>query len=83
MGLSAVTNGKVYGLLPYNWYTQNFGSILANAWFIGKNLYPDRFMDIVPEQKADEIYSFLVAAPVFTQMNNSFRHMAFQAVDLK
>jgi iron complex transport system substrate-binding protein len=38
--LSAVRRGEVYGLLPYNWYTQNFGSILANAYFIGKLLVP-------------------------------------------
>jgi len=31
--LTAVQNGNVFGVLPYNWYTQNFGSILANAYF--------------------------------------------------
>ncbi len=82
-GLSGVINGKVYGLLPYNWYTQNFGSILANAWFIGKTLYPDRFKNIIPEQEADKIYSFLVAAPVFDQMNTLFKNMAFQPLNLK
>jgi len=82
-GLSGVINGKVYGLLPYNWYSQNFGSILANAWFIGKILYPDQFTDIVPEQEADKIYSFLVAAPVFDRMNSLFRNLAFQPLNLK
>jgi len=58
--LTAVKSSRVYGLLPYNWYTRNFGSILANAYFIGKVLYPDRIADIDPAAKADEIYTFLV-----------------------
>jgi iron complex transport system substrate-binding protein len=80
--LTAVKTGKVYGLLPYNWYTQNFGSILANAYFIGKVLYPDRFADINPSAKADEIYTFFVGKPVFRQMNEAFGGIAFKAVPL-
>jgi iron complex transport system substrate-binding protein len=78
--LSAVRNRRVYGVLPYNWYTKNYGSILANAYFIGKILYPDRFKDIEPAAKADEIYEFLVGKPIFNQMNALFNHMAFKAV---
>jgi iron complex transport system substrate-binding protein len=78
--LRAVQEGKVYGLLPYNWYTKNYGSVLANAYFIGKVLYPDRFDDIQPAVKADEIYQFLVGKPVFDQMNASFENMAYKAV---
>lgn len=80
--LTAVKTGNVYGVLPYNWYTQNMGSILADAWFIGKTLYPDRFQGIDPEKKADEIYSFLVSAPVFDPMNQAFENLAFKAVPL-
>ncbi len=78
--MTAVKTGQVYGVLPYNWYTQNFGSILADAWYIGKVLYPDRFGDIDPGKKADEIYEFLVSVPVFNQMNAMFKEMAFQPV---
>jgi iron complex transport system substrate-binding protein len=78
--LRAVQQRRVYGVLPYNWYTKNYGSILANAYFIGKILYPDRFKDIEPAAKADEIYEFLVGKPVFNQMNAHFRHMAYKAV---
>ncbi len=80
--LSAVKTGQVYGVLPYNLYTQNLGSVLADAWYIGKVLYPERFNDIDPEKKADEIYTFLVSAPVFGQMDNMFRQMAFKPVRL-
>lgn len=51
-GLTAVKTNKVYGVLPYNWYTQNFGSILADAWYIGKILYPGKFVDIDPGKKS-------------------------------
>ncbi len=78
--LSAVQKGEVYGLLPYNWYTQNFGSILANAYFIGKLLYPSRFTDVDPVAKADEIYSFLVGKPVFRAMNQEFQGLVYRKV---
>lgn len=81
-GLTAVKKGRVYGLLPYNWYTQNFGSILANAYFLGTLLYPDRFADTDPAAKADEIYTFLVGKPVFKQMNQAFDHLAFTTISL-
>jgi len=78
--LSAVRQGRVYGVFPYNWYTKNYGSILANAYFIGKVLYPERFADVDPAAKADEIYTFLVGRPVFEEMNTHFRGLAFTAV---
>lgn len=78
--LTAVKQGRVYGLLPYNWYTKNYGSILANAYFIGKLLYPDRFKDVDPAAKADEIYAFLVGTPVFDMMNERFQGLAYRPV---
>jgi len=80
--LTAVKTKKTYGLLPYNWYSQNFGSILSDAWYIGKILHPERFKDIDPVKKADEIYEFLVLKPVFAHMNSLFNGMVFQPVDL-
>ncbi len=80
--LKAVKQGEVYGVLPYNWYSVNFGSILADAYFVGRILHPKRFDDIDPVKKADEIYSFLVGKPVFQDMNKSFGSMAFKKIDL-
>jgi ABC-type Fe3+-hydroxamate transport system substrate-binding protein len=53
--------------------------ILSLAYFIGKVLYPQRFKDVEPAARADEIYEFLVGRPVFNQMNALFKNMAFQA----
>lgn len=80
--LSAVGEGRVYGLMPYNWYTKNFGSILANAYFIGKVLYPDAFADIDPRETADDIYAFLVGARVFDRLNASFQGRVFQRLEI-
>lgn len=80
--LTAVEKGEIYGVLPYNWYSQNHGSILADAYFIGKVLYPDRFEDIDPVKKADEIYAFLVGKPVFEEMDRSFGGYVFKKIDL-
>lgn len=75
--LEAVRAGRVYCVLPYNWYTKNYGSIIANAYFIGSVLYPEQFQDVVPAEEADAIYTFLVGRPVFREMNESFNGLAF------
>jgi len=80
--LSAVREGKVYGVLPFNWYTTNYGSVLANAYFVGKVLYPERFEDVDAVGKADEIYEFLVGGRVFEELNGFFKNLAFTRIDL-
>lgn len=80
--LGAVQAGEVYGVLPYNWYTKNHGSVIADAYYIGSVLYPEQFEDIVPAEKADEIYTFLVGKPVFDQMNEEFENIAFTKLSL-
>ncbi|WP_319547804.1 iron ABC transporter substrate-binding protein [Desulfogranum marinum] len=83
LSLSSVKENRVFGLLPYNLYTKNYGSILANAYYIGKLLYPERFSDVDPDKKADEIYQFLVGKPVFSTMNGLFNNLVFKKVPLK
>jgi len=70
--LKAVKNGNVYGILPYNYYSTNLGTAMADAYFMGKVLYPERFEDVDPVQKANEIYKFLVGKPVYGEMANQF-----------
>lgn len=80
--LTAVREGKIWGVLPYNSYTLNYGSVLANGYFVGKTLYPDRFEDIDPAAMADEIFTFLVGQPVFSRMNEGFSGRAFSKITL-
>lgn len=81
--MTAVTAGEVYGVLPYNWYSVNHGSVMADAYYIGSVLYPEEFSDITPSEKADEIYTFLVGEPVFDEMDGLFDNMAFKRINLK
>jgi iron complex transport system substrate-binding protein len=81
-GLSAVKNGNVYGVIPYNFYSTNYESVLANAYFVGKVLYPDRFEDIDPETKANEIFTFFLGKPVFSDLNGQYNDTGFKQIQL-
>ncbi len=81
-GLSAVKSGNVYGVLPYNFYNTNYETVLADAYFIGKTLYPDRFADVDPVQKADEIYTFFIGEPVFSDLNAQYENLGFTQIPL-
>ena len=65
---------------PYKFYSTNYESVLADAYFIGKTLYPDRFSDIDPQQKADEITRFFVGKPVFSDLNSQYGDMGFSQI---
>ncbi|MFO7967084.1 MAG: iron ABC transporter substrate-binding protein [Archaeoglobaceae archaeon] len=70
--LDAIKNDRLYGILPYNYYTTNYATVLANAYYISEVLYPDKFSDIDPQEKADEIYNKFVGKPVYEEMENEF-----------
>ncbi|OBZ35148.1 MAG: hypothetical protein A9957_01090 [Methanohalophilus sp. DAL1] len=77
--LDAAKNDEIYGVMPYNWYTTNHGNVLADAWYVGKVVYPSEFQDVSPQEKANEIYSFLYAeSPVnediYETMTDNFGH---------
>ena len=81
-GLSAAKEGRVYGVLPYNFYSANHETVFADAYFVGKTLYPDRFADVDPEEKADEIYTFFVGKPVFAEHNSEYENLGFTEIPL-
>jgi iron complex transport system substrate-binding protein len=63
---------RVHQLLPFNFYATNIGTAAADAYAIGKILYPEAFADVSPAQKADDIYAFLVGEPVYAEMAKAF-----------
>lgn len=81
-GLSAAKNGKVYGVLPYNFYNINYETVLADAYFIGKTLYPERFEDVDPVQKADEIFAFFIGKPNFGDLNGQYSDLGFTQISV-
>ncbi len=72
----------MYGVLPYNFYSTNYESVLADAYFIGKTVYPDRFADIDPSVKADEIYAKFVGKPVFNELNRNYNNTGFRKIEV-
>ncbi len=66
--LSAMQNGEIYLQLPYNSYTTNIDTAIADAYYMGKVIYPKQFDDVDPEKKADEIYKFLLGKEMYAQM---------------
>ena len=70
--LKAFRQKKVFTLLPFNFYTTNIGTAMADAYAIGKTIYPSRFVDVDLAVKADEIYTFLVGKPVYSAMQAEY-----------
>ncbi len=54
--LKAVQENKVHNILPYCWYAYNKENAIADAYYVGKVMYPDKFQDIDIDKKSIEIY---------------------------
>ncbi len=69
--LKAIENEKIFTLLPYNNYAINYELVLANAWFAGKVLYPEKFKDIEIEDKTDEILKMFLGKGIYNELKSS------------
>ena len=81
-GLTAIKEGKVYGVLPYNFYNTNYENVLADAYFIGKTVYPDRFADIDPKAKADEIVTKFLGESPLDKINSQYKNMGLTQISI-
>jgi len=81
-GLTAIKEGKVYGVLPYNFYNTNYENVLADAYFIGKTVYPDRFADIDPKAKADEIMTKFLGESPLDKINSQYKNMGLTQISI-
>lgn len=79
--LKSYQENNIYQLLPYNHYTTNFATMLANSFYIAKVLYPEEFHDLDPKTKADQIYKKFVGQPVYNEMESIFG--GFKKMNLK
>lgn len=82
-GLAAVRGGRIYGLFPNVSYAQNYETVFANAYYVGKVLYPDLFEDVDPMAKAEQICRFLNGGPAFEQLNKRFDGLAFSRITVR
>lgn len=73
--LKAIRERRVYVLFPYNGYVTNIGTALADAYAAGKILFPERFADVDPEAKAEEIFTFLLGRPVLGPMKETYGNL--------
>ena len=78
--IEAVERGEVYSILPHASYHHNYGSILANAYFIGKTLYPDRFGDVSIPAVTDDLFENLLGEPLYDELMDA--HRAYERLDL-
>ena len=78
--LFSAMNGKVYALLPYEWYEVDYASELANAFFIGKVLYPERFSDINPVEMTEYMYTTFYGTPLLDKMGVWLERRTFQPI---
>ncbi|MCK4406343.1 MAG: iron ABC transporter substrate-binding protein [Bacteroidales bacterium] len=70
--LDAIKNCELYVVMPHNWYTINYATVLCNAYFVGKVLNEENFNDIEIKNKADEIYTYFLGKPVYEQMKEKY-----------
>ncbi|MDV0445737.1 hypothetical protein MmiAt1_13310 [Methanimicrococcus sp. At1] len=80
--LTAAKTGEIYAVNPHTSMGVNHETALANCYYVGKILYPEQFADVDPAEKADEIYIFIVGAPVFDQIQKNADGLSYAKVDL-
>jgi iron complex transport system substrate-binding protein len=80
-GLTAVREGRVHAQLPFNNYSTNVEVAIADAYYAGTVLFPERFVDVDPAGKADEIATVLVGEPVYERLTAIYGQ-GFGALDL-
>jgi iron complex transport system substrate-binding protein len=68
----AFEQNRVYTLMPHNFYATNFETVLINGWFAGKVVFPDAFEHISFEDKARQVYRFMLGKDVYEQMNEMY-----------
>lgn len=66
--LDAFKTNQVDMILPYILYGTNIEVAIADAYSIGKVLYPDQFKDVDPGKIMDEVSEELLGTKVYDQM---------------
>ena len=78
--IQAIEEGEVYSILPHASYHHNYGSILANTYFVGRTVYPDRFEDVDLETKTNEIFESMLGTGLYETLLEAYD--AFQRLEL-
>lgn len=79
--ISAIAEGHIYAQPAFNYNGTNVELAIANAYYVGKVAYPDRFTDVDIAQKTDEIFIALVGCPLYNRME--LAGMGFSEIDIR
>ena len=79
--LKAVRERRAHILYPFNMYTTNIETLVADAYAAGKILYPNLFSDLELPAKADAVYSFFLKRSVYGELKKNFGELG-RVVDL-
>lgn len=69
--LRAVKEGNVYSIISFNNYTTNIEMAIADAYYAGKVLFPEKFADIDMETKTDEIFKKFLGKGIYADMKEA------------
>lgn len=69
--LTAVDEGRVYSQPAYIFSGTNFELAIANTYYVGKVVYPERFEDVEMDQITDEIFEVLLGVPYADTLNEA------------
>ncbi|MBQ3301965.1 MAG: ABC transporter substrate-binding protein, partial [Eggerthellaceae bacterium] len=66
--LQAVKGNHVFSQPSYIAFGTNYELAIADAYFVGKTIYPDKFADVDMDAKADEIFTTVLGGPYMSIM---------------
>ena len=69
--LKAVQEGKVYSQISFRSSASNLDMALADTYYAGSVLYPEKFADINQEEKADEIFEKLLGQKFYDTLKEN------------
>ena len=70
----------VHSIISYNYYSTNIEYALANAYYMGKVMYPEQFSDVDIIKKVNELTTFFDGAELYEDMKKY--DLTFGAVNL-
>ncbi len=69
--LSAVKEGRVYSQISFRFNAVNAELSMADAYYAGKIIYPERFADIDIAQKTDEIFEKMLGVKFYDTLKEN------------
>lgn len=69
--LKAVQEGKVYSQISFRSSATNLDMALADTYYAGTVLYPEKFADVNPAEKADEIFEELLGEKFYDTLKEN------------